>query len=57
MTKKIEKQLIDEIENLIWDNPNTTKSAVKNLIGILRKKIGSEKIVNVLGVGWKINLE
>jgi two-component system, OmpR family, response regulator VanR len=47
----------EEIEYRIWDTDMVTDSAVKNLIGNLRKKIGKEKIVNIMGIGYKLNIE
>ncbi len=46
----------DELEYAVWNETIVSDSSIKNLIGILRKKIGKEKIVNILGVGWKINI-
>ena len=46
----------DELEYAVWNETVVSDSSIKNLIGILRKKIGKEKIVNILGVGWKINI-
>jgi len=45
-----------QLEHSIWNDNIVTDSSIKNLIGSLRKKIGKEKIVNILGVGWKINI-
>ncbi len=46
----------EELEYEVWNETVVSDSSIKNLIGILRKKIGKEKIVNILGVGWKINI-
>lgn len=46
----------EEIEYEIWSEPNVGDSAFKSLILSLRKKIGSNKIINVTGIGWKINI-
>ena len=47
----------ENIEYYLWSEKSVTESSIKNLIGQVRKAIGKEKIVNVLGVGWKLNLE
>ncbi len=46
----------EELEYAVWNETVVSDSSIKNLIGTLRKKIGKEKIVNILGVGWKINI-
>jgi len=46
----------EELEYEVWNDIVVSDSSIKNLIGILRKKIGKEKIVNILGIGWKINI-
>ena len=45
------------IEDELWSDKTVTDSSIKNLIGNIRKIIGKDKIVNVLGVGWKLNIE
>lgn len=45
------------IEHELWSDKVVTDSSIKNLISNIRKTIGKEKIVNVLGVGWKLNIE
>ncbi len=46
----------EELEYAVWNETIVSDSSIKNLIATLRKKIGKEKIVNILGVGWKINI-
>ncbi len=46
----------DQLEYEVWKENSVSDSSIKNLIGNLRKKIGKEKIVNILGIGWKINI-
>ena len=46
----------EELEYEVWAETIVSDSSIKNLIGTLRKKIGKEKIVNILGIGWKINI-
>lgn len=41
----------EEIEHEIWNESFISNSAVKNLIGVLRKKIGKDKITNISGLG------
>lgn len=45
----------DEIISTIWDFDDITDSALKNLLGRLRSKIGYDLIVSVKNLGWKIN--
>jgi len=45
------------IEDELWSDKTVTDSSIKNLIGNIRRIIGKDKIVNVLGVGWKLNIE
>lgn len=47
----------EEIEHEIWNESFISNSAVKNLIGVLRKKIGKDKITNISGLGWRINID
>lgn len=47
----------NDLEFNIWNEDFVSESAIKNLIGSLRKKIGKEKIINISKIGWKINLE
>lgn len=45
----------DELKSAIWDDYlEATDSALKNLLNKLRKKIGKESIVNISGVGYKL---
>jgi DNA-binding response OmpR family regulator len=45
----------DELKFAIWDDYlEATDSALKNLLNKLRKKIGKESIVNISGVGYKL---
>ena len=46
----------DELKINIWqDSFEATDSALKNLLNKLRKKIGKESIINISGVGYRIN--
>ena len=45
----------DEIIATIWDFDDITDSALKNLLGRLRSKIGYDLVVSVKNLGWKIN--
>ena len=45
----------DELKSTIWDDYlEATDSALKNLLNKLRKKIGKESIINISGVGYKL---
>ncbi|MDZ7818889.1 MAG: response regulator transcription factor [Aliarcobacter sp.] len=45
----------EELKSAIWDDSlDATDSAMKNLLNKLRKKIGKESIINISGVGYKI---
>ncbi|MBU0925696.1 response regulator transcription factor [bacterium] len=45
----------DELKSAIWDDYlEATDSALKNLLNKLRKKIGKESIINISGVGYKL---
>ena len=46
----------EELEYEVWNDKIVSDSSIKNLLGTLRKKIGKEKIVNILGIGWKLNI-
>lgn len=47
----------DELKNNIWkDSLEATDSALKNLLNKLRKKIGKESIINISGVGYRLNI-
>ena len=47
----------DELKLNIWDDTfDATDSALKNLLNKLRKKIGKEVIVNISGVGFRIQI-
>jgi two-component system, OmpR family, response regulator VanR len=52
--KTITKEMI---EDELWDEKVVTNSSIKNLIANIRKIIGKEKILNVMGIGWKLNIE
>ncbi|WP_198304149.1 response regulator transcription factor [Arcobacter vandammei] len=46
---------IDELKNYIWeDELEATESAFKNLLNKLRNKIGKESILNISGVGYRL---
>jgi len=46
----------DELKVGIWqDSFEATDSALKNLLNKLRKKIGKESIINISGVGYRLN--
>ena len=45
----------DELKSTLWDDYlEATDSALKNLLNKLRKKIGKESIINISGVGYKL---
>ena len=45
----------DELKSVIWDDYlEATDSALKNLLNKIRKKIGKESIINISGVGYKL---
>ena len=45
----------DELKLNIWeDSFEATDSALKNLLNKLRKKVGKESILNISGVGFRI---
>jgi DNA-binding response OmpR family regulator len=46
----------ESIEHTLWSDKTVTDSAIKNLISNLRKLIGKEKILNITGIGWKLNI-
>lgn len=47
---------IEELKSAIWeDEYEATDSAFKNLLNKLRKKIGKESILNISGVGYKLD--
>ncbi len=48
---------IEELKNLIWDDSYyATDSAFKSLLNKLRKKIGSNSIKNISGIGYHLVL-
>ena len=45
----------EELKSAIWDDYlEATDSALKNLLNKIRKKIGKESIINISGVGYKL---
>lgn len=47
----------EEIKDNIWeDSSHLSESALKNLVNKLRKKIGKNGIINVSGIGFKVEL-
>lgn len=47
---------IEELKSVIWDDEfEATESAFKNLLNKIRKKIGKESILNISGVGYKLD--
>ena len=47
---------IEELKNCIWeDELDATESAFKNLLTKLRAKIGKDTILNISGVGYRLN--
>ena len=45
----------EELKSAIWDDYlEATDSALKNLLNKVRKKIGKESIINMSGVGYKL---
>lgn len=47
----------DRILYEIWDDYVVSESSIKNLIGNLRKIIGKDKIINVPGFGWRLEIQ
>lgn len=46
----------EELKNYIWeDEYESTDSALKNLLNKVRKKIGKDSIVNMSGIGYRLN--
>jgi DNA-binding response OmpR family regulator len=45
-----------EIEQIIWENDEMTDSALKNLLGELRKKLQCDVIKNQPGRGWYLEI-
>jgi len=46
----------DELKSSIWEDCfEATDSALKNLLNKVRKKIGKESIINISGVGYRLN--
>ncbi len=49
---------IQELKNRLWDDPyDASESAFKSLLSKLRKKIGSDSIHNISGIGYNLVLE
>jgi len=47
----------DELKLNIWkDSFEATDSALKNLLNKLRKKIGKDTIINISGIGYRLNI-
>ncbi|WP_164707226.1 response regulator transcription factor [Arcobacter peruensis] len=44
----------EEIEYQVWGNKSMSLSAIRSVVRDLRKKLGSEYIVNVSGLGYKM---
>lgn len=47
----------DFISQELWPLESVGITALKNIIGRLRTKIGEEKIVSVRGIGWKLVID
>jgi len=47
----------EQIISHIWGIEDVTDSALKNLLNRLRLKLGSDTIVSVKGIGWRLNLK
>ncbi|QKF65876.1 two-component system response regulator [Arcobacter venerupis] len=46
----------DELKSNVWEDCfEATDSALKNLLNKVRKKIGKESIINISGVGYRLN--
>lgn len=46
----------DELKATIWeDSFEATDSALKNTLNKIRRKIGKESIINISGIGYKLN--
>jgi len=46
-----------ELTDTLWPHDSISDSAMKNIIARLRAKIGSESIVSVSGIGWRVVLD
>lgn len=47
---------IQELKLTLWENEyEATDSALKNLLNKLRKKIGKDSIINISGIGYRLN--
>ena len=46
----------EEIENYVWKDFPMTKDALKTLVKYLKQKISKDIILNLTGVGYKINV-
>ena len=47
----------EDIFEYLWDYESPTKEAIKSLVKEIRKKIGSECIQSVYGIGYKLELK
>lgn len=57
LTKHYPKIVTKENMRLnVWNDEDVSESAMKNMIQKLRKKIGSEYIVAISGIGWRLQL-
>jgi DNA-binding response OmpR family regulator len=46
----------EELKDAVWeDSYEATDSALKNLLNKIRKKIGKESIINISGVGYRLD--
>jgi two-component system, OmpR family, response regulator VanR len=46
----------DELKSNLWEDYfEATDSALKNLLNKVRKKIGKESIINISGVGYRLD--
>lgn len=54
--KKNQIVSFDEILDYIWEYDKPSKEAIKAIVKELRKKIGTNKIKNVYGLGYKLEI-
>lgn len=47
----------EDIFEYLWDYESPTKEAIKSLVKEIRKKIGSDCIQSIYGIGYKLELE
>ena len=50
------KSFYEEIQNHIWYDSYMSGDAIRSLVRALRKKLPSDVVENLSGIGYKINL-